>query len=65
MLSIKGTVWRARRQVYLLYRWERRSAGFPYLGVVGRWLATPEQTCLAYRSLSRDRNMQQNTKKQE
>ena len=40
-LSIEGTVWRTNRQVYLLYRWERHLAGFPHLGVVDRWLATP------------------------
>ena len=33
-LSIKETVWRTSRQVYLLCRWERPLAGFFYLGVV-------------------------------
>ena len=31
------------RQVYLLCRWDSNLAGLPYLGVVDRWLATPEQ----------------------
>ena len=59
-LSIKGTVWRTSRQVYLLYRWERHLAGFPHHGVVDRWLATPKRARIAHWSLSRDRriNMQ-------
>ena len=42
-LSIEGTVWRTSRQVYLLCRRERHLAGFPHLGVVDRWLATPKR----------------------
>ena len=41
--SIKGTAWRTSRQVYLLYRWERHLVGFPPLGVVDRWPATPKR----------------------
>ena len=33
-LSIKGTVWRTSRQVYLLCRWEWHLAGLPHLGVL-------------------------------
>ena len=47
-LSIKGTVWRTSRQVYLLCRWERHLAGFPHLGVVDRWLATPKRARIAH-----------------
>ena len=59
-LSIKGTAGRTSRQVYLLCRWKRHLAGFPHLGVVDRWLATPKRARIAHRSLSRDRriNMQ-------
>ena len=39
-LSIKGTVWKTSRQVYLLCCWERHLAGFPHLRVVDRWPAT-------------------------
>ena len=41
-------------------RWERHLAGFPHLGEVGRWLATPKRARIAHWSLSRDRriNMQ-------
>ena len=42
-LSVKGTVWRTSRQVYLLCRWERHLAGFPHLGVIDRWLAIPKR----------------------
>ena len=45
MLSIKGTVWRTSRQVYLLCRWEKLLMGFPHLGVVDRWPATPHWAC--------------------
>ena len=47
-LSIKGTVWRTSRQVYLLCRWERHLAGFPHLGLVDRWLATPKRARIAH-----------------
>ena len=40
-LSIKGTVWRTSRQVYLLCGWERHLTGFPHLDVIGKWPATP------------------------
>ena len=62
--SIKGTVWRTSRQVYLLCRRERHLAGFPHLGVVARWLATPKRARIALWSLSRVRriNMQQQKK---
>ena len=46
--SIKGTVWRTSRRVYLLYRWERHLAGFPHLGVVDRWLTTPKRARIAH-----------------
>ena len=42
-LSIEGTVWSTSRQVYLLCRWKKHLAGFPHLGVVDRWLATPKR----------------------
>ena len=47
--SIKGTVWRTSRQVYLLCRWERHLTGFPHLSVVDRWLATPKRARTALR----------------
>ena len=47
-LSIEGTVWRTSRQVYLLCRWERHLAGFPHLGVVDRWPATPKRARIAH-----------------
>ena len=47
-LSIKGTVWRTSRQVYLLCRWEWHLAGFPHLGVVDRWPATPKRARIAH-----------------
>ena len=66
-LSIKGTVWRTSRQVYLLCRWERHLAGFPHLGEVDSWLATPKRARIAHWSLSRERrmNMHLNKKKNE
>ena len=42
-LDIKRTVWRTRRQVYLLCRLKRQLAGFPHLGVLKRWPAIPKQ----------------------
>ena len=47
-LSIKVTVWRTSRQVYLLCRWEKHLAGFPHLSVVDRRLATPKRACTAH-----------------
>ena len=47
MHSIKGTEWRTSRQVYLLRCWERHLVGFPHLGVVDRWLATPKRAPIA------------------
>ena len=47
-LSIEATVWRTSRQVYLLCRWERHLAGFPHLGVVDRWPATPKRARIAH-----------------
>ena len=44
----KGTVWRTSRQVYLLCRWERHLAGFPHLGVVDTWPATPKRARIAH-----------------
>ena len=35
-------------QVYLLCRWERHLAGFPHLGVVDRWPATPKRARIAH-----------------
>ena len=46
--SLKRTVWRTSRQVYLLYRLERHLAGFPHLIVVDRWLATPKRARIAH-----------------
>ena len=40
-LRVKGIMWRTSLQVYLLCRWKRHLAGFPHLGVVDRWPATP------------------------
>ena len=42
-LNIERTVGRTSRQVYVLCRWERHLAGFPYLREVRRWLATPKR----------------------
>ena len=42
-LSIKRTVWRTSRQVYLLCHWERRLAESPHLGVIDRRPATFER----------------------
>ena len=66
-LSINGTEWRTSRQVYLLCRWDRHLAGFPHLGEVDRWPATPKRARIAHWSLSLDRriNMQQNIKMQD
>ena len=63
-LSIKRTLWRTSRQVYLLCRWERHLAGFFHLGVVDRWLTTPKRVRYsAFIALSCGRiNMKQNTK---
>ena len=41
-LSIAGTVWKTRRQVYLLCRWKRHLAGFPHLRVADR---SPKRAC--------------------
>ena len=46
-LSIKGTVWRTSRQVYLLCRSKRHLAGFPHLGVVNRWPTTLKRVRIA------------------
>ena len=43
-----GTVWRTSRQVYLLCRRERHLAGFPHLGVVNQWPATPKRARVAH-----------------
>ena len=40
-LSIKGTVWKTSRQVYLC-RWEKHFK-IPYLRVIKRWPATPDE----------------------
>ena len=47
---------------HLWCRWERHLAGFPHLGVVDRWLATPNRARIAHWSLCRDGriNMQLN-----
>ena len=42
-VSINGTVWKTSRQVYLWCRWEGHLAGFPHLGVVDTWPATPKR----------------------
>ena len=47
-LSIKGTVRRTSRLVYLLCRWERHLARFTHLGEVDRWLATPKRARKAH-----------------
>ena len=47
-LSIEGTVWKTSPQVYLLCRWERHLVGFPHLGVVDRWPATPKRARIAH-----------------
>ena len=41
--SIKGTVRKTSRQVYLLCQCEKHLAGLPHLGAVDRWLATPKR----------------------
>ena len=48
VIETKGTVWRTRRQVCLSYRWKKHLAGFPHLGVVDRWLATPKRARIAH-----------------
>ena len=48
VIATKGTVWRTSRQVCLLYRWKKHFAGFPHLGVVDRWLATPKRARIAH-----------------
>ena len=55
--SIKGTVWRTSRQVYLLCRWERHLTRLSHLGVVDRWPATPKRARITLWSLSRDRRI--------
>ena len=44
----RRTVKRMSWQVYSLRRWERHLAGFPHLGVVSRWMATPKQARTAH-----------------
>ena len=53
-------MWGTSRQVYLLCRWERHLAGFPHLGVVDRWPATPKRARIAvfFRIFSLKRSQQ-------